>query len=168
MKFKKILLINVLCIIPSIALADINTKTFAISNQSGYHIYVWVDQSKNVDIPGANSFPVRILDIQPNTTAKLDYSYTNVWDKNTQLDLKFCTTPSQACLDAVGEYSSFTITPDISAEDVWMVSQVWSGIVFPHQVNDNIYTFNKMKWSRNRDFPQRIIFKSKRRSRRRR
>ena len=114
-------------------------------------------------VPGVtNAFPAQVLSINPGTTGQLNYTYTQVWnEKQTELVLKFCTTPSQSCVNTVGEYSAFAMVPDLGLSNTWTIKDVWSGIVFPYSVSDNIYTFNNVKWSRERSFPQVIQFKEK-------
>jgi hypothetical protein len=132
---------------------------FTIDNNSSQHIYVWVTIATNVMVPGVNKLPYQIADIEPNTLhKKINFSYTRQWDDKTALALTFCSINAQSCLDSVGEYSSLAITPDKDHPNQWRVSSLWSAMMLPNNIKDNIVELDNISWSRDLDFPVTIAF----------
>lgn len=135
--------------------------SFSIDNHSDQHIYVWVTAANGVLVPGANKLPYQVADIGPNTLdKKIYFSYTQAWDTKTNLSLTFCSVNSESCLNTVGEYSSISIVPAKAHANSWRVNNIWSAIVFPSRIRDNIVELDNTTWNRDQNFPVTIVFSS--------
>lgn len=162
MSFAKSVLFSIGLLLCFSALAA-TTRAFNFNNTSSHTVYVWVTVAEGVDIDEVRQVPTKILTLEPNTMAKLNFAYTRHWGTETALTVKFCVVDSRGCLDAMGEYSAFTIVPNGPTE--WLVSRIWSAIIFPYDVTDNIYQMDRMIWNRESDFPIQIIFSDRHKQR---
>lgn len=134
-------------------------RVINFDNRSSHDVYVWVTAAVGVTVPSVTSLPYQVVDIKPTTTAKLNYAYTRQWDDKTILTLTFCTTNSQSCIAAVGEYSTFSFIPNAQSSSDWRVTAAWSGLVFPDEIKDNIFELDRQTWNRDKDFPTVVVFR---------
>ena len=148
-------------LVTSESLALPPTHTFYFDNNSEYPIYVWVTAASFVTVPGVTQLPSRVLVLSPHTTGNLDFAYTNVWDSRTLLALKFCEVNSESCTNTVGEFSAFSITPNPGSLTDWRVKEVWSGMVLPYFIRDNILQLQREKWNRDDNLSIKIVFQGK-------
>ncbi len=158
---KRVIAAFLFWVFTSAAMAGQTTHAISVTNRSEYPIYVWVTVAENVTVPSATSLPYLSLAIVPSGSGKIYFSYTRAWDNQTKLTLKFSTVESPSALNAVGQFSEFSMVPNSPSEAKWRIEKVWSGLVFPYIVTDNIYELNKVTWNRDTDFPITITFQGK-------